>query len=354
MGEYSQKQLKWLRDRWKKCRKELEALIPIIKDNADWCVSEEYMALEKSMPPIPKGMKGVGGDLRDLRGANLTEVDFSGGKLTRTNFSGAGLMRADLSGANLFEADLTDAVLTWADLSETDLGGADLSRANLIGANLSGADLYGADLSGAVLIEANLSGANLSGVNCSGAWMERVEYTTDEISHQLRKNWIPHVLKHIPIVRGRKWKPVGITKFEGVDSTKVQGYRDPILRRYIEDYQFIHAFKERYRWVYWLWKWTSDCGRSLLLWMLWSVVFAGFFSWLYSCHLEWFEQSANLKWFDVLYFSVVTFTTLGFGDVTPHHGNATAQAWIMAEVIIGYIMLGGLISILANKLARRA
>jgi hypothetical protein len=58
--------------------------------------------------------------------------------------------------------------------------------------------------------------------------------------------------------------------------------------------------------------------------------------------------------FDVLYFSVVTFTTLGFGDVTPLHGNSAAQAWIMAEVIFGYIMLGGLISIFANKLARRA
>jgi hypothetical protein len=28
--------------------------------------------------------------------------------------------------------------------------------------------------------------------------------------------------------------------------------------------------------------------------------------------------------------------------------------WVMAEVIIGYVMLGGLISIFANKLARRS
>ena len=30
-----------------------------------------------------------------------------------------------------------------------------------------------------------------------------------------------------------------------------------------------------------------------------------------------------------------------------------AARWVMAEVILGYIMLGGLISIFANKLARR-
>jgi hypothetical protein len=53
-----------------------------------------------------------------------------------------------------------------------------------------------------------------------------------------------------------------------------------------------------------------------------------------------------------VYYSVVTFTTLGFGDITPI--ISTAQKWVMAEVITGYIMLGGLISILANKLARRS
>jgi hypothetical protein len=54
----------------------------------------------------------------------------------------------------------------------------------------------------------------------------------------------------------------------------------------------------------------------------------------------------------MVYYSVVTFTTLGFGDVIPN--TIEASRWVMAEVIIGYIMLGGLISILANKLARRS
>ncbi len=54
------------------------------------------------------------------------------------------------------------------------------------------------------------------------------------------------------------------------------------------------------------------------------------------------------------YFSVVTFTTLGFGDVTPKSDSVIAQCWIMLEVILGYIMLGGLISIFAEKLARRS
>ena len=57
------------------------------------------------------------------------------------------------------------------------------------------------------------------------------------------------------------------------------------------------------------------------------------------------------KWLTMMYYSVVTFTTLGFGDVIPK--TATAGIWVMAEVILGYIMLGGLISILATIIARR-
>ena len=54
----------------------------------------------------------------------------------------------------------------------------------------------------------------------------------------------------------------------------------------------------------------------------------------------------------MIYYSVVTFTTLGFGDIVPQ--TQEAAWWVMAEVIIGYIRLGGLISILATKLARRS
>ncbi|MFB3885421.1 MAG: ion channel [Thermodesulfobacteriota bacterium] len=87
--------------------------------------------------------------------------------------------------------------------------------------------------------------------------------------------------------------------------------------------------------------------------MIWSAVVVLFFTVVYSYKSTWFTQK-GLDWIDVLYFSVVTFTTLGFGDVTPQIGNHTAEIWVMIQVVIGYVMLGGLISILANKLARRA
>jgi hypothetical protein len=41
-----------------------------------------------------------------------------------------------------------------------------------------------------------------------------------------------------------------------------------------------------------------------------------------------------------------------WGDVTPL--NLWGEIWLALEVLLGYIMLGGLISILANELARRS
>jgi hypothetical protein len=51
------------------------------------------------------------------------------------------------------------------------------------------------------------------------------------------------------------------------------------------------------------------------------------------------------------YYSVVTLTTLGYGDIVPN--STLGQILVIVEVCIGYMMLGGLISIFANKLARR-
>ena len=159
------------------------------------------------------------------------------------------------------------------------------------------------------------------------------------------------------------WKPVDITRFEGIDTTKVDGSKNPVLKRHMEDYQFIQAFREKgwlHRWIaYPIWKATSDCGRSLLIWAMWSLGLAGFFGFiLYGIHEKNLQYDPNIPlWRDhplvvSLYFSIVTFTTLGFGDITAK--TLLGAVVIGVEVVIGYIMLGGLISIFANKLARRA
>jgi Ion channel len=57
-------------------------------------------------------------------------------------------------------------------------------------------------------------------------------------------------------------------------------------------------------------------------------------------------------WFTPFYFSIVTYTTLGFGDVVPV--TVSGEMIVSAEVIFGYLTLGLLLAVLADKVARRS
>jgi len=55
---------------------------------------------------------------------------------------------------------------------------------------------------------------------------------------------------------------------------------------------------------------------------------------------------------DPYYFSIVTYTTLGFGDVRP--ATLAGEIIVSSEVILGYTTLGLLLSVLAQIIARRS
>lgn len=57
-----------------------------------------------------------------------------------------------------------------------------------------------------------------------------------------------------------------------------------------------------------------------------------------------------IGWLQSLYFSVITFTTLGFGDIIPI--NCIGQALATIEVMLGYLLLGTLIAILIRRITR--
>jgi Ion channel len=53
-----------------------------------------------------------------------------------------------------------------------------------------------------------------------------------------------------------------------------------------------------------------------------------------------------------LYFAITTFTTLGYGDLSP---KSIWDKWVASvEVFLGYVVLGLVLSVLAEKIARRS
>jgi len=128
--------------------------------------------------------------------------------------------------------------------------------------------------------------------------------------------------------------------------------RYPILHKKNQDAWFLYEFKSQHPLIFNIWKFTSNCGQSLLRWSIISFFIALIFGLIYGfVGIPGFEMK-HQTWFSFFYYSIVTFTTLGFGDITPKIWYT--EILVSIEVIIGYFMLGGLVSIFSNKFARRS
>ena len=55
-------------------------------------------------------------------------------------------------------------------------------------------------------------------------------------------------------------------------------------------------------------------------------------------------------YWESFYFSIITFTTLGYGDILPR--DAVGQILVIIEVMVGYFMLGALVAIIIRKITR--
>jgi uncharacterized protein YjbI with pentapeptide repeats len=299
---------------------------------------------------------------RDLRGADLSGRDLTGADLSGANLSGARLIGTVLAEATLVDADLSNAQLLGAIMTKADLHGvrapnavfgrADLTGAVLFNATLEGASLSHTDLTGADLRVAKLRGARLREAVLTGADMSRADMTETDLSECAVGR---AVFRDTDLSRSRV---KGLTEYTtadwiGVDILNVDFAGAYLVRRAIMDQNYLHEFRTKSRinaMVYYLWWATSDCGRSYLRWALCTVLMAAMFSIAYEfVAVDYGEYETGLS---PVYYSVVTLTTLGYGDVLPV--SMAAQIMAMAEVVSGYVMLGGLLSIFATKMGRRA
>jgi uncharacterized protein YjbI with pentapeptide repeats len=303
----------------------------------------------------------------DLSGANLSGVNLSGVNLSGATLRDANLYKADLSKAVLIGADLNGAYLRDANLSranlcdfyswkteireatliDANLNGANLSDATLWGVNLSNADLSNADLKGVNLFRADLSGADLSGADLSNAYVRNANLTDALVSS----------LKYLD--RKHKWfhpRSIMRGKYRGIRVASCYG--NAIFKRDAEDQDFLDTLEHQWEgtWRIWLFRaWgIIDYGRSMFSVFLIAGFLIMFFGSIYLVFpgLISYSPSHPKTWFSPYYFSIVTFTTLGFGDITAN--GVLGEMVVSLQVILGYLTLGLLISILANNVARRS
>ena len=304
----------------------------------------------------------VGEDLSemDLTGVNLGEADLTDAELfqadlTEANLKMAVLTRADLAGADLkgaalYKADFSGACLIEVDLSGASLGAADFRGADLRGTKLRGADCDETDLSNANLSEADLTGANLTRADVTGANLCNANLAATNLTAMKDGGF-----------REKRGRYYGI---RGLDSC----FGDPLFVRDAKDQDYLDTLEVAIdetsspgwrRWKrFWFNAWSLiDYGRSLGKLAMGAFVVTMVFGFIF--HID---SIFGWQFFDLpksadspltpYYYSIVTYTRLGSGGITPTHW--VGEIVLISERILGYVTLGLLLSILANKVARRS
>lgn len=292
---------------------------------------------------------------RDLAELDLSHCDFYKASLQSANLKKSVLDHAEVSHAQMRNAALYKASLVDAILLEADLQGADLSSADCRGADFRGVNLRGANLSGANLRHANFSHADLSGTDLSGADVTgakfhfakiadanvtHIRYGTfrDMVGLYYGLHGVDQTFGNAQFVRDAKDQDYIDSLFQAIQD------KPPGLVRRI-DLLLFHAWS------------LIDHGRSLakvsyyafLIAMLYGLIYL--MDMIYDWKIMDYSNSAG-TWFTPFYYSVVTYTTLGYGDVTAN--SLFGEILVISEVIVGYFTLGLLLAILANTIARRS
>jgi hypothetical protein len=281
--------------------------------------------------------------------ANLSEFDLTNVTLDHANLTGAKLWMCKLNGAWLRWTILADADLFGANLRKTDCHGAIFDGSVLSEANMTDAKLGAASFKKSTCTNTVVTGTDVTAADFEGADLRGVEFAP----------WRVTVLG----------EPVIPTEYPETVLDDIRGLSQS-TRRMVEAAQYLRA-----RWrredgrkvLLRLWGISCGYGQSLVRWvMLSSLLIVLFALALMTADLQFAVHEIKPTLVDgvmrptavsgigkpaigdALYISVVTFTTLGFGDIAPV--SALGKILIMLEVIIGYAMLGALVSILGNKL----
>ncbi len=194
-------------------------------------------------------------------------------------------------------------------LGGVDLTGLDLSDIDFFASDLSGASLKYCDLSGTYLSESDVRGTVFDWANLDGALLDNVKFD-----------------KH--------------TSFLGVNLNKVNFTLATLLYDLALSQQRIQQLEQHHKLFALFLRLSCDYGRSFQRYVLWVAAFLIGYACAY-----WLLMPRPFV--DCLYFSIVTFSTVGYGDILPQ--TPIEKVIVISEILIGYLMGGLLIAILAKR-----
>ncbi|MHC4661934.1 MAG: pentapeptide repeat-containing protein [Planctomycetota bacterium] len=289
-----------------------------------------------------------------LAGADLKKADLAGANLSEANLETAELAEANLTGVNFFRANLRNSTLKFTTMEK-----ANFERAHFEGARFDDVNMKGACFDSAYFENAELVNITVGPSAGAGGKKDFTSFRNARLADAIL-TLHPECNEELRREAAKALSKGLVNNVQFSDTTFGREVRDESwlndLKKNIDAEPSAVKRKWKKTWFY-IWGVSCNFGRSFWMWLGWAFGIALLFGFLYSIFNHAFNYAGRpyeeVSGFMPFYYSIVTFTTLGFGDITPRPDCWWAQAIVTLEVTFGYIMLGGLISIFANKLARR-
>lgn len=316
------------------------------RDRCIWHADEEKKPREafNRHPPAP-GERLDGAILTDaflthvglLAGCSLIGADFTGAIVRGTDFSGADLRRAtfrnaDARGAVFDRANVEDTEFIYTDLQGASLLNAKLDRTLFTGTRVNRRTAFGEQVVYEAGLDKHMDRDRFVVESEAAIW------TYQEIQRLLAKNALPalsetYYLREMDLRRRAAWRThhyARALKLEGsrwvmrygTDPWNVVGSSLVIILICALLYPFTGGIME-------------TAGREVLNYELRNLT-------------EISPRRLLAVFLTSLYFSVITFGTLGYGDIQPVGGWARALASV--ESLLGALLLALLVYVLARQM----
>lgn len=320
----------------------------------------------------PQVMKKYFGDSRTLKEAIEKEV--AGG----ASLAGAYLVNAAIGG-NWFERGVN---LSGARLEFANLSGAHVSYASLKGASVVGAKLENTYLSDADIRDANFSHACLYNAKFRGNDFTGVKGLTKESFRGWKWEFLPEhrILEEYPDQSVEVYRSLVsyFTAKAALDDASWAAYRGHLAQRQLlkQSLSPITPVVQTLIQSHFVPGETTNIERLTLLSYLRraSTIFALFSSYIscytfgygekpfrvvfvaglvitvYAALFNWLHAISEPGFWNALYFSTVTFTTLGYGDLAPRREFRLLAA---SEALVGVVLIGLFLFTLSRRAVGR-
>ncbi len=289
-----------------------------------------------------------------IKGFYLRRLEFPDAQWQSIDAQEVDLAAADLSGANLTAANLKGANLTGVNLKKADLASIDFDETHLLKCNLSGARLWSAVIKDSNLAEANLQEsdflkATFSNVKFWHAKLHNAKFITR--NSFVGKNPIDEkgLLSASEAYRNLKQYFIANGRYD--DSSWAH-----FKERQLERRQLFKGKKLLYL-PSLIMALLCGYGEKPYRVIVSSAALVFIYSIIYSVLdiLKASSEHASVNGFniwDYIYFSIVTFTTVGFGDLSPKM-VPLFQMLVSSEAFVGAFMMGLFVFTLARKYTAR-